>query len=425
MKLLITLLFFFGGNINAQSTATTHVWTLDDCLNYALENNPKVKAAKENIDSVRYSNYVAKSEFIPKIFSNYNYLKNSNAMIPTVNSDDAYTLSLGVSDTLYSWKLSPTFKVADISLDIAKAIYNSERNTLVFNVKKGFYAALLASQVYKINMAAESVARDNYETTKALYNEGKASTFDVSTAKVRWVDSEAALISSENNLRVVMESLKTLLSLPPNEDMEIKGEFDVSTKTFVLDDSIRDALIFRPEIVQSKKAVDLSNQNLKIANSGFLPSLTGSFTYSWSSPDASLDFSGQYNNSVLQFAISIPLFDGAASIGKRNAAKSEIKKSEMGLRAIMDSVVMQTKQSYYSIESSKKSLEAQKENVSTAEENLKIAQQRYALGFLSHLELKDAELSLISAQTQFVQTSYDYNVAIASFEYAIGLPYRQ
>jgi outer membrane protein TolC len=438
MKILMMVLFLFGGNIYCEdkSTTTAHIWTLDDCLNYAMTNNPDVKAAKENIDSVKYSNYVLKSQFIPKAFAGYNYTRNSKTSFgsmtlpkaglpPSLYSNDVYTLNLGVTDTLYSWSLAPTFKLASINLDIAKANYNNKRNTLVLNVKKAFYAVLLANQVYKIDMAAEAVARDNYETTKALYNEGKASTYDISTAKVRWVDSESALISAENNLSVAVESLKTILSLPADEEIGVKGEFDISTRTFVLNDSIRDAHVYRPEVIQAKKALEASNQNLKVANSGFLPSLTGSFTYSWSSPDASLDFGNQYNNWVAQLAISIPLFDGMSSIGKRKSAKAEIKKSEMGVRSIEDNVVMQTKQSYYSIENSRKSLEAQKENVSTAEENLKIAQERYALGFLSHLELKDAELSLISAQTQYVQTSYDYDIAITSFEYAVGLPYRE
>ena len=64
---------------------------------------------------------------------------------------------------------------------------------------------------------------------------------------------------------------------------------------------------------------------------------------------------------------------------------------------------------------------AQRENVNTAQENLRIATERYKLGLLSQLELKDAELSLTEAETNYQRALYDYSVSLAQLEKAQGL----
>lgn len=416
---------------------TDKLWTIEDCVDYALSNSPAVKSSLENLNSTRYQNYVLKSEFFPKIFSNYSYTENSKitfgAMIspslyadypPSIYSTDFYTLNLGVSDTLFSWKMSPTFKLSKANVKIAGLKHNRVKNETVYSAKKSFYSVLFASETYRINLAAESVARENYETAQALYNEGKASSFDVSRAKVRWTNSKADLISSRNMFEVAIEFLKTVLSLPADENPHIEGTFADAPFNAGLVEVISQAKKHRPEVLESTEFLNLKKASFDISKSGFLPSVSGSFNYSWSSPDFNMDISGQYASWTAQVILSIPVFDGMFTIGRYKTSKSEKKMADFQKETVEDAVVMETRQAYYSMKNAMESLQAQKENVETAKENLNIARQRYGMGLLSHLELKDAELTMISAEIQHIKTLHDYNIAVVSLERAIGLPYR-
>jgi outer membrane protein TolC len=343
---------------------------------------------------------------------------------PSIYSQDVYTLNVGVTETLLSWGLVPTFKLAKSNVKMAQLSYNRVRNDLVRDVKKAFYSVLFAKQTLEINSAAESVAKENFETTTALYNEGRVSSFDVSRAKVRWVSSEADLISAENLFNNTMEILKAVLSVPQDVEISILGSFSDKAVDFEQDDSVRQALQFRPEIVQSAEAVTAQKRALEISRADFFPALTGSFNYSWASPDGSLTPGDNYKTWTAQLALSIPIFDGMYTAGRYKAAKSGLDMADSNLDMVRNAVVMETRQADYSVKSALKSIQAQKENVDTAAENLRIARERYTLGLLSHLDLKDAELSLIVARTQYVKTLFDYNAALASMEHALGLPYR-
>ena len=84
---------------------------------------------------------------------------------------------------------------------------------------------------------------------------------------------------------------------------------------------------------------------------------------------------------------------------------------------------MEVKRAFLGLTDALERLPAQKENMETAQENLRIAQERYALGLLSQLELKDAELSLTQAQTLYAKALFEYNVARAALNRAVGEPY--
>lgn len=411
-------------------------WDIYHCMDYALENNPGIKAALENIKIVEGANDVLKSEFIPKLSAGYAALKNNYSsplvytreqkekMPPSQYSDEVYTASVSLSDTLYSKKMSPTFSMVNINLEMARSKVRQAKNDLILQVKKAFYTVLFTQQTYKISRAAESVAKDNHETSQALFKEGKVSSFDVSRAKVRWISARADSLSAKNSNIVALEALKTLLSIPQDEHFEITGSFPIELKEQHLDQSIKESLEFRPELEQMTLVQRLKKDSLEIARSGYFPSVNASLNYAFSSPDMDVNFPSQYDSWSATLSVSIPIFDGFQTRGRLKTARSELNQADLNREALEDAVLMEVRQAYFTLKNTKESLSAQKESVSIAKENLKIAKERYSMGLLSLLELKDVELSLIAAETQYVKTLYDYNTAFVGLERAVGLPYR-
>jgi outer membrane protein TolC len=207
--------------------------------------------------------------------------------------------------------------------------------------------------------------------------------------------------------------------------MDIKGEFPQTERTTALDDEIKTALQQRPELNTAKESESLQVANKNLARAGFLPTLFAGISYSWESLDLITDKDKYYSSWTAKAGVSIPLFDGLFSIGRYSAEKAGLEQAKEQVRGTSDGVVMEVRQSYYSLVNARESLQAQNENMETASENLRIAQERYKLGLLSLLELKDAELSLIDARTQHTKALYDYNISMASLERAVGLPSRE
>jgi outer membrane protein TolC len=297
------------------------------------------------------------------------------------------------------------------------------QNDLTLNAKKAFFTSLYAKQLLTISQAAEAVALENLETARNLYKEGRVSTFDVSRASVRNVNARTGTISARNTQTVALENLRLLLSLEPGETMEIEGEFPEEPLDTPLTEQLKSALARRPELHLAKANEELQISARELARAGFLPTVFAGFSYSWEGREfAPGSRSGDYKYWTAKAGVSIPLFDGLFSIGRYKAQKAGVAQAREQSRAAADGVVMEVRQHYYALANSKESLAAQLENVETAGENLRIAQERYKMGLLSLLDLKDAELSNIDARTQQIKTLYDYNVARTSLERAVGLP---
>jgi len=83
-------------------------------------------------------------------------------------------------------------------------------------------------------------------------------------------------------------------------------------------------------------------------------------------------------------------------------------------------IKLEVRKAIFDMEEARERIEAQEENVELARENLRIAEERYRLGLMSEIELRDAQLSLTQAETDYFQALYDHNVAGAFLDRAIG-----
>lgn len=403
-------------------------WTMERCLSRAMQINPSMQAAREGLKAAKGQNLMAISEFVPRV--NWNSVYIDNSYVPSPGSsrasygEDAFYLSTLSADlNVFSWRMAPLRRTMKANTKVAALKLAGAQNDLTLNVKKAFFTSLYAKQLLTISQAAEAVALENLETARNLYKEGRVSTFDVSRASVRHVNAKTGTISARNTQTVALENLRLLLSLEPGETMEIEGEFPEEPLDTPLTDQLKAALARRPELHLAKAGEELQISARELARAGFLPTVFAGFSYSWEGREfAPGSNSGDYKYWTAKAGVSIPLFDGMFSIGRYKAQKAGVAQAREQSRAAADGVVMEVRQHYYALANSKESLAAQQENVETAAENLRIAQERYKMGLLSLLDLKDAELSIIEARTQQIKTLYDYNVARTSLERAVGLP---
>ena len=410
-------------------------WSLEKCIQYGLEHNPGLKQVTASRKGTQGQNDVLKSEFLPKVNAGYSVLKNNQTELPVTEaqkkrvppsqySDQVFSLGANVSQTVYSKKRAPTFELARTNVLLTEADIRQVKNDLVLSIKKAFYNTIFTGQNYKITVAAEAVAKDNLTISEALYKEGKVSSFDVSRTKVRWISAKADTLSAKNSNTVALEALKTVLSLPQEENLSVDGRFPESVRDVDLPNSISEALEYRPEIEQLKLLQSIKKDSVEIAKAGYYPTLNAGLSYSYSSPDLNANIGDQYKSWTATFSVSVPIFDGLLTRGRIKVAESELEQTLLGIQSVQNGVIMEIRQAYFTLKNAEESLSAQKESVSIAKENLSIARERYRMGLLSLLELKDVELSLIAAETQYIKTLYDYHTAFVTLERAVGLPFR-
>jgi outer membrane protein TolC len=119
-------------------------------------------------------------------------------------------------------------------------------------------------------------------------------------------------------------------------------------------------------------------------------------------------------------AISIPIFDGLRTRGRVSQARAALRHAEYQLEEARKGVRLEVSKAVKDLASLKKEYESQVATVDLAEEAYRIAETRFRSGLSTQLELTDAETALAFARTNFAQTLYRYNVAVAGLERALG-----
>jgi len=414
------------------ATAAASSWTLEECLHYAREHSPRLARAREDLRSAAGSFWTSAGTFLPHASFGGTYTENNTTPLgdlaaampfglpPSITSPKYYDLTLSASQTVFSWAMKPTFSSGRAAVGRARALESKERNDLVLDVKKAFFGALYARQTLQISQTAEAVAKESYDTSEALYQEGKASHFDVSRAKVAWVNAQTATIAAESGLRIAREELKTVLGLSEGA-VEPAGEFQEAA--FVprdMEQEVNLAWKGRPELEELRLMGVMADAGVELARSGLLPFAGLNYRRNWESLAIVSNRDAYYRTWTVGAFVSLPILDGGSSWGRLRSAKADRSALRATEREAKDGVALEVRQACLLLKDAAERLPAQRENVDTAKENMRIARRRYALGLLSQLELKDAELSLTEAETQYVKALFDYHTARAALDHSTG-----
>jgi outer membrane protein TolC len=412
--------------------------TLDICVDIAVKNNPKMKIAGFKLNSAKYKKLqMVGNKYFPSLNISGSYTRLSE--VPTIEMPNilANPIKFGAEESIIS-KMSicqPVFTGGKLSLvtkrtkydyEIAKQEYLKVKSELVFEVKKAFYAVLFAENSVEISSQVVEIMQDHYEVTKKLYEKGKVSSYDVSRAKVQFVDAQTQLLKSQNELIFAKKHLYLLLNCEGVEHYEITGELEFEVESEQkqlqsLDYYVRTALKNHPELVQVELNRKISETLVGLSVTENLPEVSLIGNYSYQKPYYFVDrWTSVWSGMIM---LSFPFLDGfgISNYAKIKSAKLMLNRAELVLEQFKKKLELEIERTYSDLVESIKMIQLQEENVKTAKQNLEVAQQRYVRGLMSSLEVRDAQLTFFRTKLKYLQALYDYKVAKANLMKLSGL----
>ena len=271
-----------------------------------------------------------------------------------------------------------------------------------------------------ISKEAFLLAEENEKVTDGLYKEGKASEFDKSKIVVQKLDAQAKLTTAKHSLQLSKEKLAFLMNLPPDKKFEIKGELKFVPFKSDVKKLIGKAVTQRTDIKIYGHQIKALQHKLAIIRTLDKPSLSVGAGYTMLNDRLGFTIDEWYKTWNIGIRLDFPLFDGFATQGKQSSVSANIEALKLKKIRLEQSIELEVRQSVLLMKDAKERISVQKHQVNTAQENLRIANERYRLGLMSYLELKDAQLSLTQAKTSYSKTLYDYIIAKSSLCKAIG-----
>ena len=436
-KMLLTAMalcaFGFAKAQTEQTTQNTLTLTLDKALEIALDENPTIKVAAEEIALKKVASKEAWQSLLPEASLNGSLdhtIKAAemklNDMSFKMGQDGTNTANAGLSINL------PLFAPAvyramsmtktDIELAVEKA--RASELDLINQVTKAYYQLMLAQDSYEVLQGSYKLAEDNFNVVNAKYQQGAVSEFDKISAEVQMRSIKPNVISAVNAVTLAKLQLKVLMGI--TADVDIKTDDNLTNyESMLFANQLKEedmSLENNTTMKQFELNMKLLEKNVKSLKTNFMPTLSMSFSYQYQSlynPNINFFDYTWSNSSSLMFNLSIPLYR-ASNFTKVKSARIQMRQLDWNRIDTERKLNMQVVSYRNNMTASSEQVVSNKENVMQAEKAVQIAGKRYEVGKGTVLELNSSQVSLTQAQLTYNQSIYDYLVAKADLDQVLG-----
>ena len=424
-NLFFTALLTASATLSAQDGKT---WTLEDCINYALEKNIQLQQNKISLQETEEDVKNAKSALFPSLSFNTGhnlvnrpYQENSATVngteIISSSRNTTYNGSYSLSAQWTLWngnKRLNNLKQQKKNRDIAQLTVAETENELKEQIAQLFIQILYADESIQINKGTLEVSKATCERARTLFEEGSISKADLAQLEAQASNDQYQVVTAESTLRNYKLQLKQLLELDGTAEMELKlpelNDEHVMELLPSQADVYRTALASRPEIQSGKLNVDNAKLNISYAKAGYMPTISLSASTSSTTNNASQNNWAQQMkygwNNMIGINLSIPIFD-------QRQTKSAVRKAKLQYSASQLNLMTQEKELYATVEelylnalNAQQQFAAAEAKVESSQTSYDMTSEQFNLGMKNTVELLTEKNNLLSAKQEQIQAKY-------------------
>ncbi|MDX1494262.1 MAG: TolC family protein [Longimicrobiales bacterium] len=439
----------------------------------AIDGSRELRAAREAYATAQEQVSEAWSNVLPSIDLSSSYTRNVSPTVnflpaqifdPSAGPDDYLAVQFGADNT---WNSSinleqalfrPTVLVALGAAqrfeDLQDEVVRGASQSVVTQIRSSYYDLLLAQEQARLTENSVRRVRESLRETTALNKAGLTSDYDVLRLEVELANLEPNLRRARNAVAQARRQLAIQVNLADHEALEVRGTLaemeldDLSANTpanreilafmgleLPSEADIEDflpramdrATEMRSDIRQLELTEELRQAEMKAEQASYLPelSLFGSWTIAAQdngSPNFFAIGDGQRAYSTLVgLRFSIPIFQGFGRDARIDQRRAQVRQAQANTSLGIDVAESQVRTLVEAAQEARLRANAQKLAVTQARRGFEIARAQYSEGLGSQLELTDSEVALRQSEFNYAQAVYDYLMARAQLDEAIGM----
>lgn len=478
MKAPLTLILFFSFFLSLQAQdpdLANKRWTLEDCVNYALENNIQVKQSENNIDLAEVDKRQAIGNFIPNLNINSSAAWNSGLTTDVATgllvNQTSQTTQGGISSSVPIYRglrNQNELRRAELSILASQYQLDKMKDDISLFVINAYLDVLFAKEAVNVAKPQVEITREQLERTTRLVEAGTLPQGDLLDVQATLANDEQNLIITENNVRLALISLAQLLQLEDYDNFQVADE-EIETlpllnlADYSVDKIYQTALENRNEIKVARTNIEIAEADIKLAKGALQPTLAG--FYQWNSrysdrdiitgaeidPNDPTRIIGQVETTgdnvispnfvpttgpaesffdqidrnkgyAFGLSLNIPILNGFnASNNVRRAKinheqqKYQLEQEELNLERTIHQVYADAVGALKLYDATKRSLEAR-------EVSFEYAQERFDVGVLNSFDFSQIKNRLVQANSDFLRAKYDFIFRVKLLEFYYGIP---
>ena len=411
-KLLVLTLCALPVLSGAGAQTLPEAWTLNDCINYALEHNIQVQKSRTASLSGLESFLSAKAKLLPSVSAS----ASQNAAYYPSGSDGNYSGSYGVSS---SWTLfdggrrSNAVRQEEIYGEIGALDIKQSENDVRIALVQTYLQVLYSKEAVGIALHTVETSAAQLERAKVLFEAGVISRVDVAQLESQHSTNRYQSTVAQKNLDNDMLRLKQLLELDMSLDMRLAASAPSDAEVL---QSLPDrpsvyaaALASMPEIRSGELNVDIARIEIERAKAGRLPSVAlnaGLGTGHASGAGSWADQMSRSLNGNVGVSLSVPIYSNRDHITAINKARYAATTQELNFQSARKTLLAKVEGVYLDASSSQTQYSAATERLRYVEESYRLTEEQFFLGMKNTLELLTERNNLLNAQQEALQSKY-------------------
>lgn len=449
LLLFITTCFLLSqGNIFAQQK----VWSLEECIKYAIENNLTIK---QQVIQTRYQENTltqSKLNLLPTINgqASHNYSFNRTLDQTTYQYVDqngqADQFYIGGSLNLFNGLQNyNTIQKNKYQLLASELDLQSIKDNISLSIALAYLQIILNNELVTTTGNQLQITRQQIEKTKKMYAAGSVAKGNLLQIESQAASEELQLINFENQRDISYLNLTQMLELKsPEGFMIVIPSINVDTNAIIsgnVEDIYAQAQGLRPEIKSAELNLTASELDLKIAKGGRSPRLSMSHSASTMYSNIrrkilSIDpitgpvygeypFSEQLNDNMnygLGFSLNVPILNGWQVNKNISNSRLNIESSRYTLEGEKKQLYKSIQQAYADAVAALKKYNASIKAVTSMEESFRYTEQKFNVGMLPPVDYNAAKTQLLNAQSDMSQAKYEFVFKTKVLDFYKGLP---
>jgi outer membrane protein len=417
------------------------VWSLEECIRYAIDNNIQIKQQAIQTDIQKNSFDLAKFQLLPSLNGQVSHSYSFGRALDQ-NTYQFYNQTLQ-SDYFYAGGQLPIFNGLQNYNNIRKNNYQvlaSEQDlqnisdNVALNVAVQYLQVLLNKELVAVNQNQLDITLQQIEKSRKLVDAGSVAKGNLLQIEAQAAQEELALITVKNQLEISILTLTQFLELKTPAGFEVVApEINVNQNSVIsgnIEDIYSIAEKNRPEIKSSEFKLTASEYALKMAKGGRSPVL--SLNYSLNTRYTSIknttglqSFNEQIKNnknSGVGLSLNIPILNGWQVNKNISNSKLNVETSQYNLEGTKKQLYKNIQQAYTDAVAALKKYNVSLKAIASTEESFRYTEQKFNVGMVTSVDYNAAKTQLLKSQSDMTQAKYEFVFKTKVLDFYKGLP---
>lgn len=404
-------------------------WTLDECIDYAQQNNITVQQQQIVIDNALTSLNTAQWARVPSLSGSVSSslsLGRGQSRDGTYQDNTQVSGSAGLSTSVSlfdGFQLSNQIRSARMDLQIAMLQFAASRESVELNVISLFLNALYCKELVVVAEKQSALSSGQAERSKMLFESGRTAESTVFESEALAASDEVTLTQRRNDLMLALVDLSQALNLDSSEGFDIALP-DTNSFSAVelselptIEQTFDRSLHSRPSVLVENDRLTRSQIQLRISKAQLLPSLNASAGYntsayhSFANSAQNSAFWEQMRNNAYGYAglsLSIPIFNRRQTINNIKAAHLAVRSQQLAVTEAERTLRKQIEQAYYGAVAAFAQYRSAEKAMLSAEKAFECENEKMNSNRSTIFDYNDAKTRMQKAESDCVQAKYEF-----------------